>query len=264
MTLIVGIKCSDGIVVGADGAATLGELGNRTIQQPVRKLQILSHKVIIGVSGKVGLGQRIIERVGDLYADGKLSGKKPGAAMGILRSEIWPDIFGEIQAAQIAQPLVGPQIAQASAISQTIVALPLNKQLSLIYFDQQGSPEEATQLMCPFVCVGSGQQTADPFLAFIRKIFWQAELPSLEMGIFSTFWTLQHSIETNPGGVADPKQIIVLEKTGGDFKARELSLEEIAEHYEAVTAAESALRDFKTLSHASVSSSVSASPPEPP
>lgn len=262
MTLIVGIKCSDGIVVGADGAATLGEMGQRTVQQPVRKLSILSHKVIIGVSGKVGLGQRIIERVGDLYSEGKLAGKKSGAAMSLLRAAIWPDISGELQAAREAQQVVG-QIALASAISHTIVALPLDRQFSLIYFNQQAAPEEATEDL-PFIAIGSGQPTADPFLAFIKRIFWPTGLPSLEMGIFSTFWTLQHSIETNPGGVANPKQIMVLEKDGKDFKARELADEEVEEHYEAVSAAESTLKDFKTLTRASLTPPTSPPLPEPP
>src|ERR1043165_9396221 len=178
MTLIVGIKCSDGIVVGADGAATLGELGQPTVRQDARKLSILSHKIIIGVSGKVGLGQRIIERIGDLYSGGKLVGAKPGAAMTIMRTAIWPDIAGEFQAATAAQHVIG-HLAQSSALSHTIVALPLDRQLSLIYFDQQGAPEEATNDL-PFISIGSGRLTADPFLAFIRKIFWPiGALPSL-------------------------------------------------------------------------------------
>jgi hypothetical protein len=70
-------------------------------------------------------------------------------------------------------------------------------------------------------------------------------------------------LKTNTGGVADPKQIIVLEKDGKDFKARELAPEELEEHYEAVTAAESTLRDFKTLSKTSPPT-VADVPPEPP
>ncbi len=38
MTLIIGIKCSDGIVMGADGAATFATLGQPTIRQETKKL----------------------------------------------------------------------------------------------------------------------------------------------------------------------------------------------------------------------------------
>ena len=55
MTLIIGVRCSDGVVIGADGAATLGStLGGPTVMQPVTKLQILEGTIVMGVSGQVG------------------------------------------------------------------------------------------------------------------------------------------------------------------------------------------------------------------
>jgi 20S proteasome alpha/beta subunit len=59
MTLIVGILCKEGVVVGADGAASLGVLGQMTAMQPVKKLSLLHNCMIVGVSGSVGLSQRI-------------------------------------------------------------------------------------------------------------------------------------------------------------------------------------------------------------
>jgi 20S proteasome alpha/beta subunit len=262
VTLIVGIKCSDGIVLGADGAATLGTMGQNTIRQNVRKLTILSHKIIVGVSGPVGLGQRINGRMGDLYSEGKLTGTKPVDGMRIIREAIWPDIYGELQAASTAKNLIGP-VATLSALCHTVIALPLDKKFALFQFDQQGAPEEATADL-PFISIGSGQSTADPFLAFIRKIFWPDSLPNLETGIFSALWTLSHAIEINPGGVAEPIQIMVLERDSKDFKARELAEVDLQEHYEAINGAESALRDFRTLSRGSASPSVASVPPEPP
>jgi 20S proteasome alpha/beta subunit len=243
MTLIVGIKCSDGIVLGADGAATFGAMGQRTIRQSVTKLHIISNRVVVGVSGPIGLSQRITGRIEDLYHEGKLTGAKSVKAMTLIREAIWPDIFGELQAASIAKNVIGP-VAMDSALASSIVALPLERKPALFQFDQQGAPEEATTDL-PFVAIGSGQPTADPFLAFVRKIFWPKELPSLEMGIFSALWTLEHAIDTNPGGVADPKQIILLEKQAKDYQARQLADEDLQEHYEAINAAETALRDFR-------------------
>lgn len=258
MTLIVAIKCSDGIVVGADGAATFGTMGQYTIRQNVKKLNILSNRIIVGVSGPVGLGQRINGRVADLYSESKLTGKKPVDAMRIIREAIWPDIHGELQAASVAKNLIGG-LAANSALSHTVIALPLDKQFALFQFDQQGAPEEATDDLL-FVSIGSGQSTADPFLAFVKKIFWRDALPSLETGIFSALWTLDHAIEMNPGGVAEPIQLMILEKTGKDFKARELEAAELLEHREAINNAEAALEKFRTLNVGGDSSP----PPEPP
>ena len=58
MTLIIGIKCEGGIVMGADGAATLGCMGTHTVVQECKKLQLLCNSIILGVSGSVGLAQR--------------------------------------------------------------------------------------------------------------------------------------------------------------------------------------------------------------
>jgi 20S proteasome alpha/beta subunit len=60
MTLIIGILCSDGAVLGADGAATFGPgLGETTIRQPVRnKLRVIGSDAVAGMSGSVGLSQR--------------------------------------------------------------------------------------------------------------------------------------------------------------------------------------------------------------
>lgn len=258
MTLIVGIKCSDGIVVGADGAATLGAMGQGTIRQSIHKLNIIAHKLIVGVSGPIGLSQRFNWRIEEMWLGNKLSGKKCPEAMNIMRKELWKDIEGEMQAAAIAQQTIG-RAALQSALSSSLVALPLDKKFALIQFDQQAAPEEATESL-PFVCIGSGQPIADPFLAFIRKIFWPEGMPSLEQGIFSAVWTLDHAIETNPGGVADPTQIMVLEQDGKDFKARELEKSELQEHREAINSAELALQKFRTLNVGGDSSP----PPEPP
>lgn len=55
MALIVGIKCKDGIVMGSDGAATLRTMGQSTIIQPTKKLEIISNSIVLGVSGPIGV-----------------------------------------------------------------------------------------------------------------------------------------------------------------------------------------------------------------
>ena len=75
LTLIVGIKCTDGVVLGADGAATLGVMGTPTVRQAVKKLTIIDRQVVVGVSGPVGLAQRFTNEVEALWTGGKLSGK---------------------------------------------------------------------------------------------------------------------------------------------------------------------------------------------
>ena len=245
MTLIVGIKCSDGIVVAADGAATLGFLGQQTVKQPVKKLCFIGDEVILAVSGPTGLGQRIEGTIGELYKDKKnLLQKKPYKLMSEIRVALWTKHFEfEMKVAAIAQTTIGPA-ALSDAVSSTVLALPVRNEPFLIQFNSQGSPEYATDNL-PFLAIGSGQNIADPFLAFLRRVFWPNKLPTLSEGVFAAVWSLHHSITVHPGGVADPKQVAVLEKMDGNsWKLRELPPEELQEHEQFARTAEKHVSDF--------------------
>ena len=224
MTLIVGIKCSDGIVVGADGAATLGAMGQQTVRQATKKLDIIGKSVIVGVSGPVGLGQRIRGEVETLWDAKKLSNKKPYEAMNELRQVMVRHVMSELEVAQLAMKVIGHVGAQ-DAICATVVAVTVGGVPCLFQFSQNCSPEQATDNL-PFVAVGSGQAIADPFLAFLRRIFWKDKAPSLQEGCFAALWTLDHAIQINAGGISEPKQLMVLENTEKNWEALEVPEQE--------------------------------------
>jgi len=250
MTLIVGILCSNGVVVAADSAATMGSLGNRTVIQPTKKLEIISDKMVLGVSGAVGLGQRFSYALTTGYSSGDFASKPPIEAMTLISEKFRQDLFKEFQAAQAATPIVGNGIASSPAITSSLVGMVISDKAHLFQFDHQGAPERATEGL-PFVSVGSGQAIADPFLSFLRKIFWSDVEPNLNDGIFAALWTLQHAIAVNPGGVAGPIHIITLAKepTGRgnntQWTTRELEADELREHEEAVKSAEEKLAHFR-------------------
>src|ERR1035437_7507378 len=196
MTLIIGILCQDGIVVGSDGAATMGVLGMQTAKQSVKKLTLHHNCIITGISGSVGLSQRINGTIEALYADAKnLSGKKPFQAMPIIGQRIWLDCLKqEYDIAVEAQKLIGGNLAQLSCMSASVVAMPISKELCLFQFNHQAHGEMATKDI-PFIAIGSGQFCADPFLAFIKRIFWPDRLPKLSEGIFATYLKLDREIK---------------------------------------------------------------------
>jgi 20S proteasome alpha/beta subunit len=243
MTLIVGVLCSDGAVVGSDGAATLGQPGNPTVRQEVRKLDVLNDKIIVGVSGPVGLGQKIKYTIKEQWDENKFSGLDPIMVGSKISEGMRQHIAPLFQTAQQAVPVVGNQMASASVISSSIVAMIVKHEPALIQFSFDAASEVVTQDI-PFVAVGSGQSLADPFLAFIRRVFWKDHLPTLSEGIFATLWTLQHAIEVHPGGVSKPIQMAVLKKDG-DGCAVELEESELQETYQSIEAAENRLATYK-------------------
>ena len=209
MTLIVGILCQDGVVVGADGAATFGSLGQNTARQPTKKISIIGQSTIVAVSGYTGISTRMCGIVADAIDKGQLKNMRPHELMAHLRGRFYNEIFGmEIQASAQLQKLIG-QTANDTALASSIVAMAIDGEPSLFNFEPGGAPDQMTEHL-PVVAIGTGQSIADPFIAFIRRIFWPNRLPNVAEGIFVICWTLAHAIETAPGGIGKPTQVVVL------------------------------------------------------
>lgn len=221
MTLIVGIKCQNGIVIGSDGAATYGvAFGPDTIRQATHKLNVINDRIILGVSGPVGLGQSYALEVEE-YLKGRKN-NEPWDHRLVARTWFTETMWKKHTGPAYERSAVVSQArnqATGSLLSHTsILAFAIKDQAHLIQFDYQCQPEEATEGL-PFVSIGIGQLIADPFLAFIRRLFWPKGLPSLSDGTFAAIWTLQHAIASHPGGVAEPIEIATLAKDDGKWRA---------------------------------------------
>lgn len=88
MTAIVGMLCSDGVVIGADSSSTFSTGRERTIEQPSEKISIIDGRIIIAGTGQLGLGQRFVEVVSDAWNNEKCQGTplKEGTPLKIAKS----------------------------------------------------------------------------------------------------------------------------------------------------------------------------------
>ncbi len=57
MTILIGMLCSNGIVIGADSAYTIGT----ALEKKGNKIDIINEKIIVGIAGDVSLWQRFAE-----------------------------------------------------------------------------------------------------------------------------------------------------------------------------------------------------------
>ena len=118
MTIIVAIKCKDGVVVGSDGAATLGSLGQSTISQPMTtKLDIIQKQIILGLSGPVGLGQLYAAQLATLWDQKEFGlGKNHSLAniKRLLRNKFLEDAGVAMKAAQVAVSSLGSGVQNAT------------------------------------------------------------------------------------------------------------------------------------------------------
>lgn len=248
MTLIVGVKCLDGIVLGADSAATFGtQLGQQhTIrQETATKLHIASNKIVIAVSGPVSLSQSYSDEIdAHIQSKGfKISWRNVAEAKKDIRNMFWKHAEEVWKKAEVVARVAGPQAAVGECNHASAAAFAIGDEPHLIQFSTQCNAEEVTSDL-PFVSIGSGQPSADPFLAFIRRIFWPSGLPSLIDGQIATVWTLEEVIKTNPGGVGGEVRVAVLKKDSkGNWRCDHLSSQEIDVHRQLIADIESKMRE---------------------
>ena len=234
MTLIIGVKCEDGIVIGADSIRTFGT----GIEQEVNnKIQIDDGNVLIATSGVVGLSQLIKDELRRCWRDVKQQER-----VSYTRNLISDAMLLQIKPAFNRADVLMSRFEGCSSI----VAFPLQDNHVLLQFNARADSIEITQ-ESPFVSIGSGSVQADPFLAFIKRTFWHDKAPeNISEGTFGVLWTLDHVSRVNAGlGVGGRSRVAVLQKQGNLWRADFYSDDHLGEHKEAILVAEDELRSFR-------------------
>lgn len=230
MTILVGILCKDGVVIGSDSSVTFGTPGGHTIEQSARKIEVINGCMILAGTGQVGYGQRFHHQLTEGYAK-KAYSDKPHIEIGKVMSQTAIKDFAETSGNR----------GQYGAL----VAVAAKKKPCLCEFAVADFQPEWKTDQIWYASMGSGQLIADPFLGLMRKVFWKDGMPTLADGVFAAVWTLQHTIDINAGGVNGPMHLATLQMQNGNAVARLLSEEELAQHQENVQNAEAHLSSYR-------------------
>ncbi len=248
MTAIIGIYCRDGVVIGADSSASFAHTpAFRTIEQRVRKLEVIAGQLILASTGAIGLGQRFSDVVERYWIDKKGTGKSHHEVVRELR---------QLACENFAS--TGVSKGQCGAL----LAFPSSsaKRPQLCEFSATDFQPEFKNDNMWFVSMGSGQPITDPFLGLMRRVFWGDTPPLLVDGIFAVTWTLNHVIELNPGGINGPARIAVLDDHS---RARELTEDELQEHISNAQGAEKHLAQYKEILKGADAAPIPSAPPPP-
>jgi hypothetical protein len=230
VTSIVGVFCKDGVVIGTDSSATFSTGNIATIEQPYEKIRIISNRVIVAGTGQIGLGQRfnnVVQKSHDLKVFDKNS------ALDVAR------ILARESIKDFAETHVDRNQYGA------LVAFPTGSKCNLCEFAIKDFQPEMKNEKLWFVSMGSGQLITDPFLAFIREVFWSNGVPTVNEAVFSVTWTLDHAVAYNAGGINGPVKIAVLENISGKLRARILEEEELFEHRDNINECKETLRSMR-------------------
>jgi len=232
MTILVGILCEDGVVVGSDSAATFSAGSIRTIEEHTsEKIKVISDHVMFATTGSVGHSQRFHEVIKRYYEEKGFS-KNPHIESGKKLS------------ASMLKDLSETNALKSPLNFGAIVAFSHDNKPYLLELDADRFQPEFKDNCIWYVTMGSGQIITDPFIGLMRKVFCQDKLPKIALGIFLTMWTLDHVMHVNPGGIHAPKRIGILTPTGGKYKAGLLSSQELEEHENHIRSAEDYMRGY--------------------
>jgi 20S proteasome alpha/beta subunit len=230
MTAIVGVLCTDGIVIGADSSATFAAAQFRTVEQPTEKLELIGDNVLIAGTGQIGLGQRFKRIIEHAHRDKNFS-------KGVDVVDLCRQLCAKTRTDFGSTGVAGSQYG-------AIVAFGIGETFHLCEFAIADFQPEL-KLNHPklwYVTMGSAQIITDPFFALLREVFWKESQPNVREGTFAALWALDHAIECNAGGVNAPARLAVIQKDGAAFKAKHLTDADLAEHREAIDQAKSGLK----------------------
>ena len=219
MTILVGVLCRDGAVIGADSSVTFGGGGGlSTIEQMSSdKVCIIQDEIIVAGCGSAGLCQRF-EHVVEGFASKVHSLHPVEVGMNLSR-----------QGLQNFQSTGAPPGAGALVAFRTGSKI---KKTSLCELDVETFQPELKTEQLWYCSMGSGQLIVDPFLGLFRRVFWKNGQPNCQEGVFAVTWALRLANELNSGGIGGPSRIAVLrnEPSNGEKAARFLTDDEISQH----------------------------------
>ena len=256
MTVIIGILCSDGVVIGSDSAMAAGRAGRYTIEwqeSGALKIEIPKPDIITAVTGAFGLGQRFNEQLVSTIDALKVSIGIPQVQNGItITTPMQQMLLGRLKPAAIPWDLINPVeigriISQSTIADFQRTASPLQTGTQdgwglgallafvhkdtpyLIDFDSQRFHPELKGMPDPqrgdqdriwrCVSMGAGQQLADAFLAHAYDVLFDRRVPRVDRAKLAVAWTIDHVRRFNIGFVGGETRLAVLEKKEGKWLA---------------------------------------------
>lgn len=223
MTIVVCIKCDDGVVVAADSMLSVGEL-----QISGQKIQLIEDK-IFAFAGDLSLAERFRAHVEII---------KPSASSHKID-------YSTTLGNTFANHLRASKIERNKAELNTVLVCCHANQLEACIFSPCCSPR---YLDCDhfYFAIGSGVTAALPFLAFLLKSLDQDKHPpSLVDGKLFAVWAALYATERLSGGVGGEIDVAIAQVVDGVISLRELPRGDIEELIEHIGTAGTALREWR-------------------
>lgn len=251
MTIIVGVRCTDGVVIGTDSVATSTVGASPLVHlQSNSKIHIFPENVIVAATGAVGFTQRLYCHVEAAIKGGIFRNSMPTHER---TTNITKRLLTDFQNSMVQKhPQQGIQYG-------AVLAAAFGDEPYLVEYATTDFQPEIKQEKLFFVSMGSGQVLADPFLAFVCRVLWKSKMPTTDEAKFGVYWVLDHTIRLAPGGVGGPIKLATLRKVDKKWVAQEF--DDTQEQAEYIQELEAHVGKF---ARASIENAPTSPPPAPP
>lgn len=224
MTILVGVKCTDGIVIGADSMTTSAMGPNPLVQAPIaEKLQLVGNKAILACTGAVGLAQRVKIVADEMWNKKQFTGSGMGTATNLAGQVLTNFGSSHVQ----KHPQLG--INFGALLAMVVQDVPY-----LVEFGSVDFQPELKEGKHFYVAMGSGQVLADPFLAFVKRVLWKDKMPDVEQAKIGIYWVLNYTCGQAVGMVGGDLKLGVLRRQGVDWTAAIQDTQEQAQYVAAL------------------------------
>ena len=252
MTVLVGVRCSNGVVIGTDSAVTYAPVPDpqhftAEVGQGL-KIYTIGTDVLAAITGEVGLGQRFAHVLENSLRNAvTINGRQ-------IQLRALPPV--EVMTA-ISQLAIGDfsrtrQQWERPMGLGALVAIVLEGSPRLIEFENTffrptlmgEQDDEGAFRTLPLATAGSGQKLADPFLLHAHRVlFGETHFPSTADGRLLVACTLDHVIRYNTGGVGGSPHVASLEQDGQNWVIRQSPDDEVRQQIQDL---EAYMRAYRT------------------
>ncbi len=195
MGLVVGLVCTDGVVIGSDSSRPHSSGDTPEPEGPVQKTYVIGGDVLLGSTGQVGLVQRLEMLLRELREDSRF----PEWDHFVIARSLVADAWKEFQATR--SDLTG------------FGALVGFRCVTGVHLCELRAGDLQPEFKGPdswFTALGPGRATANSLLGLLARTVFQNRTPMLSEGILAAVWALDHARQLHPGWIRRPFLVAVL------------------------------------------------------
>jgi hypothetical protein len=196
VTLIVGVKCTNGIALAADTRISFG-----TAIQPdtAHKLDVVSEDAILGVSGSKAVAQ---EHLLELKRLARAHSPWPYTNVDEAKQFFGAALAGRFKRMtdRITQSPLAGDVSELDHETVVACTIPAARTTHLIYYDKHFIGTEINDFY-PLHAIGSGTEAALFFGSFIRAMVYRDQIPTVRQGLIGAYWIVDMAIKCHTLGV---------------------------------------------------------------